>query len=488
MTGVRALADPVRLEMIRILRHEPSSGSMLARTLSIPANRAHYHLKRLLDAGLIRALDGASKKRTEERLYAATARHILVDPGLGGMDEPSARSLRESIDSTFLEWRRSQILAIDWADLARLVVHRSLRVRRDDCVLLLFAPATLELAEAILIEVESCGARAHVRPWSRNIVLRSLDRYSSEELKTLPLVPEGIDAQLTAAVMLTSSLVQGSPPTPLQMERLPSFLESVSRWKRTVRPRGLRYVHVGLPHRAEFGRDFLTPEDGIDAYWRCVTADLDRIRQSGQHLLRIVQEDPKLVIRGARGTDLRVTVDRTHTEVFDGVISDEDVRGHHTIEEMPAGTLGTLPVSGSGDGVFAADYTFCSGQHIPRVRVTLRKGRIVEVEAAKNARVIRERLAREAGDPDVLSGLTIGLNPGAIGPTGRPELDSVLSGSVTLHFGNNELWGGNVKSTFNLSLPAHALTVRTRSRTLVTEGRLTVEDDGNEHASKETTR
>jgi leucyl aminopeptidase (aminopeptidase T) len=472
MAGMRALADPTRLQMVRLLTRNPATGSMLARDLSIPANRAHYHLQRLLEAGLIQEVGEGPRRLTGERFYAATARHFLIDPGVGGVEDRPTIALRQSIDNTFLDWRRSQLLAIDWGDLARLAVHQTLRVRQNDHVMILFAPIALELAEAILVEIEACGAVVYPRPWSRNIILRTLDRYPPEVLENLPFIPGPIDERLTAAMLITSNLVQGSPPNPTQQERLPRFLQSVSRWKQSVRNRGLRYLHVGLPHRAEFSRGYLTPEAGIDAFWRCMSADLEQIRKRGEHLLQIVPTEPDLVIHGQNQAELRVTLDADHAAISDGIISKDDLLAGRSTESLPAGSFTALPAAGTGDGVFEADYTFSSGRHIPRVRVVLRQGRIVELDAASDADVIRERLAREAGDPDLLSSVTIGLNPGGPGPTGRPELDSVLAGVVTLDFGNNELLGGNVKSTFNLSLPAHGLTVRTRTKSVVVRGRL----------------
>jgi leucyl aminopeptidase (aminopeptidase T) len=472
IAGVRALADPTRLRMVHLLTRNPATGSMLARELKIPANRAHYHLQRLLEAGIIRDVGHSREQRTEERFYTATARHILVDPGLASVEERPTKALRQSIDTTMLDWRRSQVLAIDWGDLARLVVHRSLQVRPDDRVAILFAPIALELAEAIQVETEACGAQSHLRPWSRNVILRTIDRYSLDDLENFALVPKAIDENLTAAVLLTSTLVQGPPPNPAQQERLPRFLEAVSRWKLSVRERGLRYIYVGLPHRAEFGEAYIGPEAGIDLFWRCVNADADEIRRRGEQLLGIVRAEPEIAIQGANDTELRVTLDATHAVVSDGVISADDLRGGHASESIPSGSLGALPVAGTADGVFEADYIFSAGRHIPRVRVVLREGRIVELEAAVDADIVRGQLAREAGEPGVLSSVTIGLNPGGQSLSGRPELDALSAGVVSLHFGNNELWGGRVRSTFNLSLPAHGLTVRTRTASLVTRGRL----------------
>jgi leucyl aminopeptidase (aminopeptidase T) len=472
MAGMRALADSTRLEITQLLARGPSTGSMLARALHIPANRVHYHLQRLLEARLIQEVGDGPKRRTEERFYAAAARHFLIDPGLGGVEDRPTIALRQSIDTTFLDWRRSQLLAIDWGDLARLAVDQTLRLRKGDHVAVLFAPIALELAEAILVEAEARGAVVHLRPWSRNVILRTLDRCHPDELDNLPFIPAAVDERLTAAVLITSNLVQGPPPNPAQQERLPRFLESVSRWKQSVRSRGLRYLYLGLPHRGEFGQGYLSAEAGIDAFWRCMTADLEQIRQRGEHLLRVVHAEPELVIRGPKQAELRVTLDTAHAAVSDGIISEEDLRAARSTGALPAGSFAALPVAGTGDGVFQADYTFSSGRHIPGVRVVLRNGCIVELEAPSGAEGIRERLAREAGDPDMLASVSIGLNPGGPGPTGRPELDSVLAGVVTLHFGNNELLGGSVKSTFNLSLPALGLRVRTRTSPLVDRGRL----------------
>lgn len=472
--GVRALSHPTRLEMIQLLQRGRATGSMLARTLRTPANRAHYHLQQLLEAGLIQDAGPARANRTEERYYAATARHLVIDPALGGVESRPMTMLRQSIESTFLDWRRAQVLAIDWGVLARQVVCQSLRIGKGDHVAVFFAPMALELAEAIMVEVEAAGGVSHPRPWSRNLVLRTLERLSPEELAGMAFVPEAVDRQLTAAVLLSSNLPQAARPSPDQQRNLPLILESLSRWKQSLRRRSLRYVHVGLPHRGEFAHGYLTPEAGINLFWRCVTADLDQIRARGTRLMRALRDEPDLAIHGANGSELRLTLDPTHATTQDGIISDDDLREGHTTDAVPAGSFIGLPQPGTGDGAFEAAYAFCDGQHIPSVRLVFEAGRIVQVEApaGAGADVIRHRLAQEVGDPDLIGNVTIGLNPGGRGPSGRPELDSVLAGVVTLHLGNNELWGGSVRSTLNLSFPALEVSLRTRTRSLVRDGRL----------------
>jgi leucyl aminopeptidase (aminopeptidase T) len=243
------------------------------------------------------------------------------------------------------------------------------------------------------------------------------------------------------------------------MVKLPSLLESVSRWQRSLRERRIRYVEFSVPGRREFEGGERTPEEAISAFWGCIEVDRERIRRRAEALLARIGGNPRLRFTGPRGTDLAVEVDLERAFVLDGRIDPEDVRQHRVFEGLPAGTLNFFPIPGSVNGVYRADYTFLSGVHIDKILVEIRKGRIVGIRAKKNADLVRKRLAQAAGDADLISGVRFGLNPAGRGSTGKPILDACLSGTVTLHFGNNELQGGDVKSTVTLILPASHLTV-----------------------------
>jgi leucyl aminopeptidase (aminopeptidase T) len=153
-------------------------------------------------------------------------------------------------------------------------------------------------------------------------------------------------------------------------------------------------------------------------------------------------------------------------------VSPEDVAGGHVFEGLPAGTLNFFPVKGTAAGTFRADYTFQGGTHIPGVTVELREGRITRVLAESGADLLLRRMKQAVGDADLISGIRFGLNPAGRGPTGKPVLDACLAGAVTLHFGNNELQGGDVKSTLDLVLPASDITVMAGDHEIITSGRL----------------
>jgi hypothetical protein len=122
--------------------------------------------------------------------------------------------------------------------------------------------------------------------------------------------------------------------------------------------------------------------------------------------------------------------------------------------------------------MLVTDYTFSGGRHFWDVRVELREGRIVGLEAGNSAEILRQELAAAVGDPGLLAGVQFGLNPAGRGATGKPNLDACLEGVVTFAFGNNELLGGDVRSTMNLLLPCAKLTARAGGLTLIQDGRL----------------
>jgi leucyl aminopeptidase (aminopeptidase T) len=477
---IKTLADKGRMAMVSLLAREPLTGSMVAERLGMPANLAHYHIKRLLSCGLLREAEIGPRRRRDERYYIATARHFLVDPQLGCGEGEAAAAVLRSVDAAFLDWRRRQILNVDLAQVAARVVRDCLRIRSGETVLVMFGPLGLELGEAILVEVEAIGARARPKLWSRNTLLGTVDRHSSESLAHLPFLDPDIDRELDAVVYVSSTIPQGAPPSPEQREKLPHRLEAVSRWHQSLRDRRVRYLEVGLPYRGELEAGGVTPEDAIDIFWHCIATDYEDLARRARCLRARIDEGfeewighrPILTFSCARGTELAIEIDIEHSLVCDGVVSDEDIMDGKTFDQLPAGYVAFLPVAQTANGLLLADYTFHRGIHFWDVRIELRNGRIVGLDAGNNADVLRQSLAAAVGDADLIAGVQIGLNPAGRGPTGKPSLDGCLEGVFTFAFGNNELMGGDVRSTFNLVLPCGKLTCRAGNLQLTHQGKL----------------
>ncbi len=475
---LRVMADVTRLEIMRLLSRTAMTGTMIAREIGIPANRAHYHLQRLLSVGLVQQVRTGRKRWRDERYFVSVARHFVVDPQLGCRDAGTTATLRRAIETAFMDWRRAEVLSLDWTPLVRRLVRESLQVRPGEHVLVAHGPFVLELAEAILVEIDTVGAIGHAKPWSRNVLVRTLDSHSPAELDQLRFVPESIDRELGAVILVTSSLVQGTPPTTAQREKLPHFLEMLSRWDRSVKERGIRNMEVALPHRGEFAEGELTAEEAIDTFWRCVEGDPGLHCARGRQLQDRMQGRPEIRVSCPEGTDLRFQSEPALTRVHDGVISTEDVRDGHTSDRLPSGLLSVVPREGSAEGVLIADYTHSMGRHFRDIRVELEEGRIVSIRSREDEDTLRQLIDRESGDPEVLGHITIGLNPGGRASTGKPSLDACHEGVVNASFGDDERAGGIGRSTLKLNLPSRKMSLRAGSETLVDGGALVLDGAG----------
>lgn len=459
LSSVKALAHKDRLAILGLLKDDPMTASMLAKSLGIPANQANYHLGVLQNEGLAWESGRGKKRWKEERYYRAQAQNYVVDPGLGCPDERVSKAVLHSVEAAFLDWRRAQVLHVDFARIARRVVRDSLRARPGNVVLVLFMPAGLELAEAVQVELRSVGAEPRPLMWSHRVAIGILDHYTSEALRTFELLDTELDRSLNACIFISSNMPGGSEPNPEQREKLPLLLESVSRWHVSLRERRVPYVEVALPHRGEFDSGIAPPEEAITAFWRCLESKGEEISRRAAELLAKVGGNTKFSIRDTGPTHLSVECDLTRPFISDGVISEDDIARGDTFENLPAGSLSFLPVPGTAHGTLFLEHVFVVGRRFHDVTFTIAEGRITSLDSPNDVGVLREMLRSAAGEPDRLAEIGIGLNPGGHALTGKPVLDACMEGTVTLTFGNNELIGGDVRSTLTLILPTRSLSV-----------------------------
>lgn len=476
---IGSLAHADRLAILRALGEEPRTGADIARELGLPANRIHYHLKQLLENELIEEVGRGKKLWKEERLFRSAARHYIIDPGLGGENGPASDALQASIEHAFLDWHREKLLQIDLGRIANLMVERCLLAKPGEHVLVMHGPTGFDLAERIHIELAAVGCISHTKLWSPETMMGMLERFSQEELSALSFIPPNLNESIDAVIFLSGNVSQGPPPAPELMVKLPALMKCVSDWQKSLHERKVRYLEFALPLRREF--DFqgsgpiegAGPEEAVEIFWCCIDTDYSKLGERARALNQLIDKSGKIHITCPLGSDLTLRVDPARAFLLDGIICPKDLEAGRSFEGLPAGTLNFFPVMGSAEGVYRADYTFQGGAHVESVYLTLEGGRIVDLKAERNEELLKRRLAETSGDADLLSGIRFGLNPAGRGPTGKPILDACLAGAVTLHFGNNELQGGDVRSTIDLILPACHLTVDSGDVRLVEGGKLT---------------
>lgn len=90
------LAHPTRVAILGVLR-TPKSAAAVARAIGETRQRTHYHVKALLDAGLIELVGERRTGTFIEQLYRSVAGTFLVSPRLTWSDDEHMRALRAQL-------------------------------------------------------------------------------------------------------------------------------------------------------------------------------------------------------------------------------------------------------------------------------------------------------------------------------------------------------------------------------------------------------
>lgn len=85
---LKAFAHPTRLHVLELLIEEPLTTKKLGDALSMSPARAHYHLKFLERAGLVRQVFRREKAGVIEKYYRAVARKYVVSRTVGTFGDP----------------------------------------------------------------------------------------------------------------------------------------------------------------------------------------------------------------------------------------------------------------------------------------------------------------------------------------------------------------------------------------------------------------
>lgn len=94
---VAALYDPLRYRLFRLLE-TPRTVAEVAREIGLPANRLYYHVRRLLDCGLVRQVDVRARGRHTERVYGRTAARIRFSGELELGGETVLRGIADELE------------------------------------------------------------------------------------------------------------------------------------------------------------------------------------------------------------------------------------------------------------------------------------------------------------------------------------------------------------------------------------------------------
>jgi leucyl aminopeptidase (aminopeptidase T) len=155
----------------------------------------------------------------------------------------------------------------------------------------------------------------------------------------------------------------------------------------------------------------------------------------------------------------------------DGVIDVLDRQRGAVASNLPAGSVYGTVLEDESEGRL----------WLPRaagardVVLTMRGGRITQIEAAEGADALTALFDRHTGEPRRVSHVGLGLNPLLRGPEiGWTLVDEHIHGRVFIAFGENRYMGGQNASSLNVDFSLPGATIKVDGTTIVAEGTVVV--------------
>ena len=313
-----------------------------------------------------------------------------------------------------------------YADLAKLLVERSLDVQPGWQVSIRATPAARELVEEICRAVARRGAYALPRlalgaeripvpiAWAEEAPLELLERLPAIELNAVTTE----DARLT---ILSPERTSDEPPLP------PERLAAVQRALEPSRRRGLsldvRWAVTQFPTEAAAARAGMTVEELRDFIFGASLRDWDAEHDRMRRICDRFDAADEVRIVG-HGTDVTVSIAGREGAV------------DHALRNMPGGEVYFAPLEDSANGVvtYSEFPAFYMGARVEGARLTFRDGVVVEATADHGEDFLLRMLDTDDGSRR-LGELGIGCNPGITRAMGNPLFDEKIAGTVHLALG-----------------------------------------------------
>ncbi|HEU5087184.1 MAG TPA: helix-turn-helix domain-containing protein [Roseiflexaceae bacterium] len=106
---LKVVADPLRLQLLALLRDRPRPAKQLAAALHVPLKKLYYHLNLLEEHGLIRVVDTRVISGIIEKHYRVTAYRLSVERDLLSPQEPGEAGGLDVFLSLVLDHARAEI-------------------------------------------------------------------------------------------------------------------------------------------------------------------------------------------------------------------------------------------------------------------------------------------------------------------------------------------------------------------------------------------
>lgn len=365
---------------------------------------------------------------------------------------------------------------VDLAEIARMLVNQSARVKEGEFVHINGGARDLELLEDVAIATRRLGAWPLVTLSSDRMtrlmyddVPASFDDQRPElAVRMVGLFPVNINIAFSE----NDRVLEGVSPG-----RIAAQGEAAQPVADLAREFNVRTINLGndfYPTEQRAAMFGISLDELSKIFWAGVDVDYQDLRKTGLMVKRVLDEGHTLRITHPNGTDLTVQLGGKDVLISDGVVSVEDERlgGAATTVWLPAGEVFTAPLAGTAQGVIVADHFFYQGHRIEGLRLEFVEGKLTAMTADKGLEIIQASYDVAGEGRDRFAVVDIGINPNIQVPPGSDMLGWVPAGMVTVGVGNNAWAGGANNVNFSIYPKLPGTTVEVDGTVVVEGGKL----------------
>jgi len=360
------------------------------------------------------------------------------------------------------------------ANIAQSVVRECLRLKEDEPVIISTYPHTMEMANQLSLECYKVGADPLIQLETDEWFYGQFKHLTIEQLRKTSKHCLGLNDYVTAYISL------GGPKNPAPMKTVPKdkfaamFQGEQAHYEAALQKKMSRSVYLGLgqvtPERAKtYGFSYAVWKKNMND---ALSVKYASLQQQGKYLASYLSGTGDVRITAPNGTDLSFRLDSRPVHVYDGIIDDEDLAKDNRSASLPSGDITTTVDESSAEGRIVFDIpTPQVGLLIQGMSWTFKGGHLVDFAAKKNVDATKSFWDRASGGKDLLSSLSIGINPKAKASFLQPY---IALGAVSVGIGENREYGGKVQSDYMFGGTVSNATLEVAGKRVVDRGKIVV--------------
>jgi len=298
--------------------------------------------------------------------------------------------------------------------LAHLLCTHSTELQTGERILIELFDVPAEMGTALLRAVRSRNAIPYINIYDSRIQRELLRECTEEQLtftRNLELQRmKGMSAYI--AIRGANNIFESSDVPTERMKLASKILRPVMDW----RVKKTKWVVLRWPTGAMAQQALMSTSAFEDFYFRVCTLDYAALQPAMQRLKKIMDQTDLVHLKGP-GTDLRFSIKEIGSVICGGK------------RNIPDGEVFSCPIKTSVEGEIQFNTpTIYQGTSFDGIKLTFRKGKIVEASCNGNTDRLNQILDSDAG-ARYIGEFSLGFNPHILHPMRDILFDEKISGS-----------------------------------------------------------